>query len=137
MDTSLIINATNGNKKVTKAITNINPEKDNAILKTFAQKVNALTTNSYVDATRVDKMSVNEQDAGGSTTPTVTGLLNPNLHRNGVVLTWDGDGVCSLVGGEVIEKEARIDSSGATYVLTSDGTYAKDWFTDTSSQPQP
>ena len=66
MDTSLIINATNSGKKVTKAITNINPDKDNTILKTFAQKVNALTTNTYVDATRVNKMSVNEE--GGNLT---------------------------------------------------------------------
>ena len=64
MDTSLIINATNGNKKVTKAVTNINPAKDNTTLKTFAQMVNGLTSNTYVDATRINKQSVNEQDSG-------------------------------------------------------------------------
>lgn len=64
MDTSLIINAVNGNKKVTKAVTNINSAKDNQTLKTFAQMVNGLTTNSYVDATRINKQSVNEQDSG-------------------------------------------------------------------------
>ena len=67
MNTSLIINATNGSQKVTKAITNINPEKDNAVLKTFAQKVNDLTTNTYVDATRITKESVEEEHSGGST----------------------------------------------------------------------
>lgn len=68
MDTSLIINATTtAGKKAAKAISNINPEKDNSILKTFAQKVNALTTNTYVDATRVNKMSVNEEGGGGTT----------------------------------------------------------------------
>ena len=87
MDTSLIINATNGNKKVTKAITNINPEKDNAILKTFAQKVNALTTNSYVDATRVDKMSVNEQDAGGGSTRELTFTVT----KSGVMPYYQND----------------------------------------------
>lgn len=71
MDTSLIINATTtAGKKAAKAISNINPDKDNTILKTFAQKVNSLTTNTYVDATRVNKMSVNEE-GGGSTTPTI------------------------------------------------------------------
>lgn len=72
MDTSLIINATTtAGKKAAKAISNINPDKDNTILKTFAQKVNALTTNTYVDATRVNKMSVNEEGGGSTTTLTV------------------------------------------------------------------
>lgn len=69
MDTNLIINYTNGNKKGSKAISNINPEKDNQTLKTFAQMVNGLTTNTYVDATRINKQSVEEADAGGSSTP--------------------------------------------------------------------
>ena len=82
MDTSLIINSTNSDKKVSKAISNINPEKDNAVLKTFAQKVNALTTNNYVDATRVNKMSVNE----ATTKP------EPTLTISSGTYTYDGDG---------------------------------------------
>ena len=76
MDTSLIINATNSGKKVTKAITNINHDKDNTILKTFAQKVNALTTNNYVDATRVNKMSVNEEGGGSGGGTIVVDMSN-------------------------------------------------------------
>ena len=72
MDTSLIINAVNGNKKVTKAVSNINPEKDNQTLKTFAQMVNGLSTNTYVDATRINKQSVEEADAGGGSTGELT-----------------------------------------------------------------
>lgn len=85
MDTSLIISATNSGKKVTKAITNINPEKDNAVLKTFAQKVNALTTNTYVDATRVNKMSVEEADpqGGSSKTEGVISIENGYINYNG------------------------------------------------------
>ena len=72
MDTSLIINSTTtAGKKAAKAISNINPEKDNTILKTFAQKFNALSTNIYADATRVNKMSVNEEGGGSTTTPTI------------------------------------------------------------------
>lgn len=82
MDTSLIISATNSGKKVTKAITNINPEKDNAVLKTFAQKVNDLTTNTYVDATRINKQSVNEQD----------GKPEPTLIIDNGFYTYNGDG---------------------------------------------
>ena len=67
MDTNLIISSTTATgKKGSKAISNINPEKDNSTLKTFAQMVNGLTTNTYVDATRVDKQSVNEEGGGGS-----------------------------------------------------------------------
>ena len=77
MDTSLIINATNGNKKVTKAVTNINPEKDNTTLKTFAHMVNGLTTNTYVDATRINKQSVEEADAGGGSTGELTFTVTP------------------------------------------------------------
>ena len=72
MDTNLIINYTNGNKKGSKAISNINPEKDNQTLKNFAQMVNGLTTNTYVDATRINKQSVNEQDRGLTVTTSET-----------------------------------------------------------------
>ena len=64
MDTHLIINATQSGKKVAKAISNINPVKDNAILKEFAQRINGLTTNIYVDATRINKQSVEETGGG-------------------------------------------------------------------------
>ena len=127
MDTSLIINATNSGKKVTKAITNINPDKDNTILKTFAQKVNALTTNTYVDATRVDKMSVNES----------VGNLNPNLRVEGGKITWDGNGSCSMVemvATATVSKNS--DATSGTYLLDSDGTYHKDWLSYIE-QPTP
>lgn len=75
MDTSLIISSTNAGKKLQKAITNINPEKDNAVLKTFAQKVNALTTNTYLDATRVNKMSVEEEYQQGGGTSKQEGII--------------------------------------------------------------
>ena len=91
MDTSLIINATNGNKKVTKAITNINPVKDNQTLKTFAQMVNGLSSNTYVDATRINKQSVNEQDSGFtvSTSETApTGYSNYVTISGGVRLNF-------------------------------------------------
>lgn len=119
MDTNLIINFTNGGKKGSKAISNINPEKDNAVLKTFAQMVNGLTTNTYVDATRVDKMSVEE-------TPAPSGeLLDPQLacDDSGNV-TFLGNGSCDSV---VI---ADMGTSDVWLVyLDSDGTYRKDWVT--------
>lgn len=119
MDTNLIINFTNGGKKGSKAISNINPDKDNAVLKTFAQMVNGLTANTYVDATRVDKMSVEE-------TPAPTGgLLDPQLacDASGNV-TFLGSGSCD----SVVVTDMGISKVWLVY-LDSDGTYRKDWVT--------
>ena len=98
MDTSLIINAVNGSKKVTKAVTNINPAKDNTTLKTFAQMVNGLTTNSYVDATRINKQSVNEQDAAGSTAD-ITLNFDRTHYQGGAFEVQTIDGGVRLVFG--------------------------------------
>ena len=102
MDTSLIINAVNGSKKVTKAVTNINPAKDNTTLKTFAQMVNGLSTNTYVDATRINKQSVEEADAGGGSTGELTVTYFPN---EGIVRT--SQLICE--GYETIEGGVRLN----------------------------
>lgn len=47
------------NKK-TKGLTYINPEATNAELKTAAQKFNAISQNQYLDAERIERMSVDE-----------------------------------------------------------------------------
>ena len=121
MDTSLIINATQNGKKVTKAITNINPEKDNATLKTFAQKVNALTTNNYVDATRVNKMSVEEADAGGGSTGELTFTVTHYPHE--AVLQGGG---LSYIGYETIEGGVRLTFEGDSEV--------EDYYIDVTAQ---
>ena len=110
MDTNLIINYTNGNKRGSKAISNINPEKTNAILDTFAQKVNALTTNTYVDAIRVNKQSVKEPDApgGGKTEGVIT-------FENGVV-TYNGDGTLYYQTGS-----AQASTVASGYPIHYDG----------------
>ena len=114
MDTSLIINATNSGKKVTKAITNINPEKDNSTLKTFAQMVNGLTTNTYVDATRINKQSVNEADAGGGSTPAdITLTVDKSKYTNAEVQISD----------ETIDGGVRITIRDNCYIGYIDVTY--------------
>ena len=119
MDTSLIINATNSGKKVTKAVTNINPAKDNTTLKTFAQMVNGLSTNSYVDATRINKQSVEEADAGGGS----TGELTFTVTTNGNVGT-----VSQYVNYETIEGGVRLWFSVGTTA------FKKDWYIDVTAQ---
>lgn len=67
MDSSLIINSTDTTgKKLQKSITNLNPNITNATAKEFAQKLNALTTNTYNGAIRINKIDVDEDDAGGA-----------------------------------------------------------------------
>ena len=56
---SLVIQSTDdSDKKQTNTITNINPEATNEQIKTFAQKIIALTTDSYQGVTKVTKESV-------------------------------------------------------------------------------
>ena len=56
---SLVIQSTDGSdKKQTNTITNINPEATNEQIQTFAQKIIALTTDSYQGVTKVTKESV-------------------------------------------------------------------------------
>ncbi len=118
MDTNLIINSTNGGKKVSKAISNINPEKDNATLKEFAQKVNALTTNNYVDATRVNKMSVEETySGGGGKTEGVISLTSIN-NFDQFTVNYNGDGELFIAGpdgvGTLSGDTLTVDTFGPT-----------------------
>ena len=59
METTLVINSTSQyGEKQYKTISNINPEATTAQLSEFAQKVNALSTNTYSGASLVDKYDV-------------------------------------------------------------------------------
>lgn len=62
MQTSLIINTTDSNDKaLAKTLTFVNAACPAAVLKTAAQKLNALTTNTYVKTTRIDKTFVDTE----------------------------------------------------------------------------
>ena len=118
MDTSLIINATQAGKKVTKAISNINPEKDNTVLKTFAQKVNALTTNTYVGATRINKQSVEEASTPSGGSGKTEGVITYNDDTH--VVTYNGDGELYKQSGE---SEPVTIASGSEHELGLDDMY--------------
>lgn len=69
MKKSLNINATRNGKKVSTSIGYVNPDVANSIAGGFAQMVNALTTNTFVNAEVVKKMDTTEeeqQSGGGS-----------------------------------------------------------------------
>lgn len=59
MATSISYNSTaSGDKTLSKSITDINPNIDNAVAKTFTQKLNALTTNTLSTINRIDKTEI-------------------------------------------------------------------------------
>lgn len=128
MKKSLNINATRNGKKVSTSIGYVNPDVANSIAGGFAQMVNALTTNTFVNAEVVKKMDTTEeeQQSGGGG----TGLLDPNLHIDdkSSEITWLGNGVCKKGDGTVITKGVLVEST--VYVLESDGTYDKDWISN-------
>lgn len=69
MKKSLTINAIRNGKKVSKSLGYINPDAANSIVGGFAQMVNALSNDTFVNAEVVKKMdtSEEEQQSGGST----------------------------------------------------------------------
>lgn len=58
MQTNVIINYTVNSKKKTKTITYVNPAATNEKLLQLAQSLNALTTNTFVVATKETKGEV-------------------------------------------------------------------------------
>ena len=45
-------------KKISTNISDINPEATNQNIKTFAQMLNSLTTNTYVETTKITKETI-------------------------------------------------------------------------------
>ena len=144
MKKSLTINATRGGKKVSKSLGFVNPDVANSLVGGFAQMVNALSNDTYVNSQVVKTMDTTEEDSSGSSTPAAAGLLDPNLRyyapasdpteeQEEEALTWEGDGICYKYSDlndepETIEKGVETAKDPNTlYVLESDGTYAKDW----------
>ena len=72
-DQKIILTSTNpGGQTLQKTLTDINPDATNAQLKTFGQKLNALTNNTYGKTDRIIKYNCDTEEGGGSQTPTLT-----------------------------------------------------------------
>lgn len=71
---SLILTSTSAKgNTLSKSITDINPKTEDVVLRTFAQKLNNMTTNTYVRTDCVDKFNVDtEGDLRVRQTPTIT-----------------------------------------------------------------
>lgn len=87
MDTSLNIKSIEqGGRKLQKTITDVNPNADGTALKTFAQGLNNLTTNTYVGTTKIniDNLLNEDSSSGGGDNP----LPSPAL----TAFIWDEAG---------------------------------------------
>lgn len=115
-DTKLIVTSSDSNNQlVQKTINNINPDADNSALKSFGQKVTALTDNTLSKIERIDKTDITTEKL----TPSLT--LNEEL-PDGMTRSWmlqgraikmayTGDGELMIVNND--------ESSWATTFRTS------------------
>lgn len=55
MQTNIVINATASGKKIATTITYVNPQATNAKLLALARKLNSLTSNDFISATKETK----------------------------------------------------------------------------------
>ncbi len=97
--TSIIITSTDtNNKKLQKTLTYANANASSSVLKSVAQQLNALTTNTYEKTDRIDRINCDtEEPAGQKLTPLLEiGSFEPeNLYGVGFVtglITYNGDG---------------------------------------------
>lgn len=70
-------------KKTTTSITYVNPEADSQTLKTFAQMMNAFTTNNYVETDRIHTINVDTEQVTTIQQGTLELVTNPTITKNG------------------------------------------------------
>ena len=142
--TSLIIKSTKNGVSEQKSVTYVNPAATNANLKTFAQKITAMSNHTYTGATRVDKTDVDEAGGGsGKIIPTLTA----NCVEGTVTITYNGDGELSGYymlyneGGSltITNNTTQLpDNGGSTttfIICASEGTnYAAAWVASSYTQ---
>lgn len=58
----LITTEINSGKKLQKTLTDINPEATNAQLVAFTRSLNGLTTNTYVETNRIDRVRCDDEE---------------------------------------------------------------------------
>lgn len=83
--TNLQIKSTNAatGAKMTTTLTYVNPEANSATLKQFAQKLNRLTTNNYVEADRVQSINVDTEQVINLKPGTLALKTNPTITQSG------------------------------------------------------
>lgn len=79
--TNLQIKAKNAmtDQSITTTLTYVNPEADSTALKTFATKLNGLTTNIYEEANRVQSINVDTEEVTTSIPGSISLIDNPQI----------------------------------------------------------
>lgn len=135
-------------KSVTTTVTNLNPEAGKPVIKEFAQKLNQLTTNAYVETNYVESTNL-DTDVDTRTIPTLSISNVPSLAdinnnsgyaKSVLTITYNGDGTtyvyrkngCEKVSFSmysnteiVIKKNSESSSivaTGGKFILASTGT---------------
>ena len=153
MKTSLTINATRAGKKVAKSLGFVNPDAANSIVGGFAQMVNALSNDTFVNAEVVKKMDTTEEDSGGGSAP-ATGKPVPTLYvtdneDDSGTITYSGDGQLSAcvmhndhahtISGSTLQLESSYEKTRQGYILaTETDNFAPAWalFSISNNQPE-
>lgn len=94
--------------KITTSVSYVNPNASNAVLKSFAQQLNALTTNGYVSTDRVETINVDTDDsrkmsrditisgAVQGATATITMNINEGETSTPAAFFWTSSSMTSL-----------------------------------------
>lgn len=144
---SLILHSTSAKgNSISKAITDINPSVGGDTLKTFTQKLNALTTNTYTKTECIDKRIVDSEEVpvlDVRPTPSITFSDVPTLAqaKNGTYMgiTYTGDGqlyaytksglnnmLYRIIGNNQMMMGAAPNSSGQTAGTIVIGAFGTD-----------
>lgn len=132
-NTSLIIKSTDPNGKTqNKTITNVNPDCSNEVLKTFGQKLNALTQNFYGETTRIDKTNCDLESGGGTLTPTFTfertsftqSEITAASNVFAIPFTYNGDGTVFFTNANCNRYAGLFLNSGKLCITGSEKTMA-------------
>ena len=118
METSLVIKSKDtSQKEITKSLTNINPNVDNAKLKIAAQMFTSISSGTYYDATKVNKINVDETGIGSKVEATI---IIGTFNNQQATVTYNGDGTLQLANANNATLDGttlRVGAAGGSGVL--------------------
>lgn len=111
---SIALNSTEAatGKKFQKTLTDINAAATSTQIKTFAQALNALTTNNYVETNRIEKTNVDTEEASGG--KLIPSLSISEFSEGSATVTYSGDGslVLKVVSGTITLDGNTVTATG-------------------------
>lgn len=121
--TNLQIKAKNAatEASITTTLTYVNPDADSATLKSFAKKLNALTTNNYDEANRIQSINVDTEETP-KTPNTIQFVDNPQYTKYAQTISINVNQL--IINGETMTTiPSDITIFGISSIPSSDGSY--------------